>query len=46
MYPTTMSKYTFERRVIQLQEQIEDHPFKDEIVSLATNQLLDELMCL
>lgn len=38
---TTMSKHTFERRVRELQEQIDKHPFKDEVVFLATEQLLD-----
>ena len=37
-----MKKTTIERLIQQLIEQIEDHPHKDEIVLLATEQLMDD----
>ena len=35
-----MSKTTFERRVAELVQELEYHPFRDEIVALATEQLI------
>lgn len=35
-----MSKTTFERRVAELVEELRYHPFRDEIVALATEQLI------
>ena len=37
-----MSKTTHERLVEELIYEIEDHPYRDEIISLATAQLLDD----
>ena len=37
-----MSKATHERLVEELIYEIEDHPYKDEILKLATAQLLDD----
>ncbi len=39
---SSMSKATHERLVEELIYEIEDHPYKDEIISLATAQLLDD----
>ena len=37
-----MTKKTFNRRLAQLIEQVKNHPNRDEIVALATEQLLDD----
>lgn len=37
-----MSEATQERLALQLVAELEDHPHKDEIISLATAQLLDD----
>lgn len=37
-----MSKKTFERRVAQLVQQLENHPHKDELVLIALEQLMDD----
>jgi hypothetical protein len=39
---SSMSEATHERLVEELIYEIEDHPYKDEILSLATAQLLDD----
>ena len=36
-----MTKKTFERRVAQLVKQLEHHPHRDEIVAMATSQIMD-----
>ena len=35
-----MNQTTFERRVAELVEELRYHPFRDEIVALATEQLI------
>lgn len=35
-----MSKTTFERRVAELADQLRNHPYRDEIVALATEQII------
>ena len=37
-----MNSKTFDRYVARLCKEIEDHPHKDEIVALATEQLIDD----
>ena len=39
---STMSETTIDRLVTQLCEEIENHPYKDEVVSLAIEQLMDD----
>jgi len=38
----SMSESTHERLVEELIYEIEDHPYKDEIISLATEQLMED----
>jgi hypothetical protein len=37
-----MSKTTFNRRLQQLIQQVENHPHRDEIIKLAQEQLIDD----
>lgn len=40
---TQMSQKTVERLTRQLQQEIECHPYREELVMLATEQLLDDV---
>ena len=37
-----MTESTFNRRLAQLIEQVKNHPNRDEIIALATEQMLDD----
>jgi hypothetical protein len=37
-----MTNKTFSRRLAQLIQQVENHPYRDEIIKLAQEQLIDE----
>ena len=41
-----MSETTFERRLLQLKEQIMQHPHRDELLKLAHEQLVDDTFIL
>jgi hypothetical protein len=37
-----MSETTFQRRLVQLMDQVMQHPHKDEVLQLAHEQLMDD----
>lgn len=41
-----MTEKTFNRRLLQLKEEIMQHPYKDELLHLAQEQLIDDTFVL
>ena len=41
-----MTSKTFERRLQQLIEEVSNHPYKEEVLKLAQEQLLDDTLVL